>query len=165
MYWTQASASTDSIINQEVAQEQMCKLSELSVSISQMISSSSRTTSEQPINNNQLRIEAARVGFIINEKKTEVMTFNCYHKSWEPGKKEVQLNKILLKRVHDFKYLDFMMKPSTSKAAMDSHGPPSVAWREKYFDLNVKLRLFEASVQSMFLYLVSHSRPVAKYIP
>jgi hypothetical protein len=54
----------------------------------------------------QLRVEAAKVGLIINEKKTEVMTFNCDHKSWKPGKKgEVYLNDIELKRVDDFKYL------------------------------------------------------------
>lgn len=63
----------------------------------------------------QLRIEAARVGLIIKEKKTEVMTFNCDHKSWEPGKKrEVYLNNTQLIRVDDIKYLGSMTKSTTS---------------------------------------------------
>lgn len=107
----------------------------------------------------QLRIEAARVGLIINEKKTEVMTFNCDHKSWEPGKKgEVYLNNTQLKRVDDFKYLGSMMKSSTSDfecrrgLAWSAFGCMERIWKAKHLDLNLKLRIFEASVQSVLLY-------------
>ena len=62
----------------------------------------------------RLRVEAAKVGLVINENKTEVMTFNCDHSSMRPGKKrEVYLKGNELKRVEDFKYLGSMMKSST----------------------------------------------------
>ena len=55
-----------------------------------------------------LRVEAAKIGLVINEKKTEYMAFNCDEAD------VVMLDNKPLNRVDDFKYLGSMMKSSWS---------------------------------------------------
>ena len=77
----------------------------------------------------------------------------------EPGKKEeVYLNCNTLKRVDNFKYLGSMMKSSISDfecrrgLAWSAFRSMERIWRAKHIDLTLKVRIFEASVQSVLLY-------------
>ena len=107
----------------------------------------------------RLRVEAAGVGLVINDNKTEVMTYNCDHTPMEPGLKgEVYLNGKELKRVQDFRYLGSMMKSSTSDfecrrgLAWSAFRSMDRIWKAEHIDLALKVRIFEVSVQSVFLY-------------
>ena len=61
-----------------------------------------------------LRSEAARVGLVINEKKTEVMTFNIDRASSNLGGSGVHLSGVELARMDNFGYFGSMMKSTTS---------------------------------------------------
>ena len=107
----------------------------------------------------RLRVEAAKVGLVINENKTEVMAFNCDHPSIGPGKKEeVYLKGNELKRVEDFKYLGSMMKSSTTDfecrrgLAWTAFKSLTRIWKANHIDIVLKVKIFQVSVQSVLLY-------------
>ena len=64
-----------------------------------------------------LRNEAERVGFEINTKKTEVMTFSIDHALSSPGLSGVYLMGEQLNGVNDFRYLGSMMGSTASDFA------------------------------------------------
>ena len=57
-----------------------------------------------------LRAEANRVGLVINEKKTEVITFSIKQASTNPDGSGVYLSGVELTKVDNFRFLRSMMK-------------------------------------------------------
>lgn len=57
-----------------------------------------------------LRAEAARAGLVINEKKTQIMTFSIKQASSNPDGSGVYLSAVELTKVDNFRYLGSMMK-------------------------------------------------------
>ena len=105
-----------------------------------------------------LRSEAARVGLVINEKKTEVMTFNIDQASSNLGGSGVHLSGVELARVDNFRYLGSMMKSTTSDfeykrgLAWSAFRDMERIWKAEHLDLALKLRIFQASLLSVLLY-------------
>ena len=104
-----------------------------------------------------LRSEAARVGLVINEKKTEVMTFNIDQASSNLGGSGVHLSGVELARVDNFRYLGSMMKSTTSDfeyrrgLAWSAFRNMERIWKAEHLDLALKLRIFQASVLSVLI--------------
>ena len=92
-----------------------------------------------------LRAEAARVGLVINEKKTEVMTFNIDQASSNSSGSGVYLSGVELTKVDNFRYLGSMMKSTTSDfehrrgLAWSAFGSMERIWKAKHLDLALKL--------------------------
>jgi hypothetical protein len=95
---------------------------------------------------------------VINEKKTEVMTFNIDQASSNSGGSGVYLSGVELTMVDNFRYLGSMMKSTTSDfeyrrgLAWSAFGSMERIWKAEHLDLALKLRIFQASVLSVLLY-------------